>query len=102
MKNKITIEDIPENEVRLFMFMQEFNMTKKFLFALLFFSAIGFLVNDSAGIAWAIVIVALFKFILIPLITLIGLGYSKRNEPEEYEALIDTQKRKYYRKQYAE
>ena len=102
MNKETTLNDIPEAEVRFYMFMQEFSITKGFLFALLLFSALGFLLDKTSGIAWAIVIVSIFKFILIPLITLVGLYLSEKYQPEDYKALIAKQRREYYKKHYAE
>jgi uncharacterized membrane protein len=95
-----SIDEISDKEIETYIHLSEFSVGKAFFTILIIASAVGFLLQGLAGIAFAVVTVSIFKFVLMPIIMRMIEPLARKHDPKGYKNYLDWQKRKYHKEYY--
>lgn len=100
MKKHKTIEEITDKEVESYIRLQDFNVGRKFIASIFVVIAIGMVIGSFSFVGWGIVILAVLRFVLLPLFTNIMAPITKKHDPKGYREYLDFKKREYHKKYY--
>lgn len=95
-----SIDEISDKEVEAYARLSDFSVGKVFFTILIVASAIGFLWQGWLGVAWAVVIVFVFKFVVMPIFARAIEPLAKKYDQKGYGEYLAWKKREYHKKYY--
>lgn len=94
------IDEISDKEVEAYARLSDFSVGKIFFTILIITSAISFLWKGWTGVAGAVILVSLFKFVVMPIFMRIGESVAKKYDSKGYKEYLVWKKREYHKKYY--
>jgi len=95
-----SINEISDKEVEAYARLSDFSVGKIFFVILIIASTIGFFWKGWMGVVGAVVIVAAFKFVIMPIFARVGESVAKKYDPKGYSEYLAWKKREYHKKYY--